>query len=363
MKVSHIFILCVCSAIPAIVNLAQAQVDISDEKLAEAVKTENIEFISQWIEDGGDVNYEFKRLGTLFQYSVNQRAKLVTSLLLDKGVNVNGVTRSNSIPPLSISLSDESGDTYQVLLDHGADPNLPDQFGDTPIFYALRNSNRDTIIPILLNKGADLNHVNNQGATPLLSAFVIKNTSILQSLTNNGANIDVELLADNNKSACGHCHGSPGPGLSLLEFGPHLAGQHEDYLLKQMNDFHSGARKHKFMNEPSRVLIEPLARQLAIYYAALPRAVNPTNASEETLQAGERIYTSRCSICHGEDGVNTQTKLTPVVAGLYATYTRNQLSNYKDGKRTNDEDGVMRHIVTDLSDIEIEAVSEYMQDL
>jgi len=337
--------------------------DVSDEQLAEAVKTENVELVNQWIEDGGDVNYKLKRPGTLFQYSVNQRAGLVTRLLLDNGVNVNGVTRSNSIPPLSISLSDETSDTYRVLLDHGADPNLPDQFGDTPIFYALRNSNRDTIIPLLVNKGANPDHVSDQGATPLLSAFVIKTTSILQSLTNNGANIDVELLADNNKGACGHCHGSPRPGLSPLEAGPHLAGQHEGYLFKQMNDFHSGTRKHRHMNAPARVLIEPLSRKLATYYATLPRAVNPSNASEETLQAGERIYTSKCSNCHGKDGVNTQTKLTPVIAGLYSTYTKIQLSNYKDGIRTTDEGGVMRHIVTDLSDFELEAVSEYMQNL
>jgi len=32
--------------------------DVSDEQLAEAVKTENVELVNQWIEDGGDVNYK-----------------------------------------------------------------------------------------------------------------------------------------------------------------------------------------------------------------------------------------------------------------------------------------------------------------
>jgi cytochrome c553 len=335
----------------------------TDEQLKAAVTTDNVELVEVWLADGGDVNHRFKRSGTLLQYAINQKSKNVTSLLLEKGADVNGVTRSNSIPPLSISFSDDSDYIYQELINLGADVNLPDQFGETPIFYAFRNPNRQAIVPLLIEKGADINHANKLGDTPFLSAFRFKNAAMLQTLLDNGAVIDAEMLAEKSKGVCGHCHSDNGPGVTLAVWGPHLAGQHEDYLLKQMVDYHMGARGHKHMNEPSKVLIEPIVQALASHFSARPRAVNPSTASAETLKAGEGVYTSKCLDCHGKDGIETRSGLTPAIAGLFSTYVKNQLTNFKNGTRKNDADGEMRAVASELSEQEIHDVSEYVQNL
>jgi cytochrome c553 len=66
---------------------------------------------------------------------------------------------------------------------------------------------------------------------------------------------------------CQTCHGLD--GLSKLPEAPHLAGQPEPYLVKSLNDYRHGVRKHDMMT----IVVAPLTDQdvadLAAYYAAI----------------------------------------------------------------------------------------------
>jgi cytochrome c553 len=72
---------------------------------------------------------------------------------------------------------------------------------------------------------------------------------------------------------CQTCHGLD--GLSKLPEAPHLAGQPEPYLVKSLNDYRKGIRKHDMMT----IVVEPLSDQdvadLAAYYAAIELNVKP----------------------------------------------------------------------------------------
>jgi len=72
---------------------------------------------------------------------------------------------------------------------------------------------------------------------------------------------------------CQTCHGLD--GLSKLPEAPHLAGQPEPYLVKSLNDYRSGVRKHDMMT----LVVQPLTDQdvadLAAYYAAIEVSVKP----------------------------------------------------------------------------------------
>ncbi|TRX55077.1 c-type cytochrome [Thalassomonas sp. M1454] len=64
---------------------------------------------------------------------------------------------------------------------------------------------------------------------------------------------------------CAPCHGKS--GLSVIDIYPNLAGQHSDYLLKQLRDFKSKARKDNVMNGMVSRLTDEDMQGLAKYYA------------------------------------------------------------------------------------------------
>ena len=72
---------------------------------------------------------------------------------------------------------------------------------------------------------------------------------------------------------CQTCHGLD--GMSKLPEAPHLAGQPEPYLVKSLNDYRKGVRKHDMMT----IVVQPLTDQdvadLAAYYAAIEVSVKP----------------------------------------------------------------------------------------
>jgi cytochrome c553 len=68
---------------------------------------------------------------------------------------------------------------------------------------------------------------------------------------------------------CAACHGKD--GRSPVDPGyPIIAGQYSDYLLKALQDYHTGARKNPIMGAIAQPLSAQDMRNLAAYYASLP---------------------------------------------------------------------------------------------
>jgi ankyrin repeat protein len=75
----------------------------------------------------------------------------------------------------------------QKLLTHGADVNVQDADGDTPLHGAAQNGNVE-IINLLLDKGANPNAKNKLGGTPLMWAAVYGHDDAARLLLSRGAN-------------------------------------------------------------------------------------------------------------------------------------------------------------------------------
>ncbi len=84
-------------------------------------------------------------------------------------------------------------------------------------------------------------------------------------------------VANGNVLMCQSCHGRG--GVSTLSGVPHLRGQNQAYLLQQLRDYHSGARKHPQMSAIARSLTEQDMQFLSQYFAEL---------GKDSSQLGER---------------------------------------------------------------------------
>jgi len=79
-------------------------------------------------------------------------------------------------------------DRVSILLLEGADPNIANDYGNTPLFLAIQNR-YPTIVRLLLEKGSNPNiRANYLGHTLLITASAIGNIEIVESLLRYGAN-------------------------------------------------------------------------------------------------------------------------------------------------------------------------------
>lgn len=167
--------------------------------------------------------------------------------------------------------------------------------------------------------------------------------------------------------ACVACHAADGNSPSPAN--PVLAGQHADYIAKQLANYKSGERKSAVMMS----MVPTLSPQDMINLGAYFEAQKPkTRAARdpELVKGGQQIYrggvaakgVAACASCHGPNGAGIPSQY-PRVAGQYAEYNLAQLQAFRSGERANDPNQIMRTIAAKLSDAEIKAVSEYMAGL
>jgi cytochrome c553 len=162
--------------------------------------------------------------------------------------------------------------------------------------------------------------------------------------------------------SCFLCHGAQGESTS--EIFPKLAGQHAQYIVKQLEAFKAGQRKSTTMADMVAKLTPDEMRALGKYYEKMP--VVQTEAKEPQLAAmGRYIYHSgnkfsgvpACVSCHGMEGQGAAN--LPRLAGQLSGYVSTQLKNFGKRERTNDN-AVMHSVASQMTELEMAAVAEYL---
>lgn len=176
--------------------------------------------------------------------------------------------------------------------------------------------------------------------------------------------------AESGKNKAATCIGCHGPdGNSFNPIWPKLAGQHPDYIVKQLSDFKAGNRKDPIMAGMAAPLSDQDMADLAAYYAT--QSVNKATPDAALAAAGERIYRggalaknlAACTGCHGPSGNGNPSSQFPSLKGQHAAYVAKQLRDFKAGNRGNDLNGMMRDIAAAMSEEEIDAVSAFISGL
>lgn len=206
----------------------------------------------------------------------------------------------------------------------------------------------------------------------LATAAVGMAASMMPAVAMAQANAKPDLAAGKNiaSTVCVACHGIDGN--SPTPANPSIAGQHPEYLAKQLHDFKplDGAepvRPSAVMAGFAATLSDADIRNVSAYYGS--QELKPVTAQEKDLvELGRQIYRGgiaakgipACSACHGPTGAGIPVQY-PQIHGQYAEYTATQLTAFRQGDRRNNAQ--MTQIAARLSDAEIRAVSDYIAGL
>jgi cytochrome c553 len=162
--------------------------------------------------------------------------------------------------------------------------------------------------------------------------------------------------------SCFLCHGENGESSS--EIFPKLAGQHANYIAKQLENFKVGKRKSTAMADMASRLSSEDMTALGHYFET--KKSDPEVIKDSELAGvGRYVFHNgnkfsgvpACASCHGKEGLGTAN--LPRLAGQYASYIETQLKLFSQRERTNDN-AVMHSIVSKMSPLEMAAVAEYI---
>ncbi|TXT22551.1 MAG: cytochrome c class I [Gallionellaceae bacterium] len=193
--------------------------------------------------------------------------------------------------------------------------------------------------------------------------------SMLATGVAQAADGDGDPKAGKDKSGmCQGCHGETGVGMAP-NF-PHLAGQYQKYIERQMRDYQTSKRVDPMMTGMAAGVTDPQdLKDIAAYFSSQKRVAGNPGGDKELLAKGRKIYFEgnmetgvyACSNCHGEkgDGKDTKNNVFPVISGQSKDYLLKQMNDFKSGERRNDPAGMMSAIVKKMTDAEINAVVEF----
>ena len=141
------------------------------------------------------------------------------------------------------------------------------------------------------------------------------------------------------EQVCAACHGADGN--SVAAANPSLAGQHADYIVKQLTEFKSGARKNPIMMGMAAPLSPEDMKNVGAYFSE--QKIKPRDAADKALlPEGQKIFKGgvastkipACMACHGPSGAGIPAQY-PRIGGQHSDYTEAQLNTFRAGTRAN----------------------------
>lgn len=178
-------------------------------------------------------------------------------------------------------------------------------------------------------------------------------------------------LGGGNVQACTSCHGINGEPIAGSNV-PRLSGQSSYYLLKQLHDYAEGPRQNAIMTGYARLLSPQQRADVAVAWSRRSAPYEPPRPAPDAAQVArgrqlveigdDGIMLQACSNCHG-GLARGEGSVVPYVAGQHQDYGLAALQDWVEGRRRNDDEGVMQAVVAKLKAEDRRAAAAYLATL
>lgn len=160
---------------------------------------------------------------------------------------------------------------------------------------------------------------------------------------------------------CQQCHQADASGLPSQNV-PALAGQHYEYLVKQVVDFLDRERDNDTMHQ--QLVQSGMNNATSIadvigYVANLSRNPAPEQGPGSMIAQGKQIYGGFCASCHGRNAEGSGDLWVPNLRGQHYGYMVEQMRRMARAQRGNVSEDLHRMFTT-YADEEFQAVADYL---
>ncbi|MEP6896975.1 MAG: c-type cytochrome, partial [Rhodanobacter sp.] len=152
---------------------------------------------------------------------------------------------------------------------------------------------------------------------------------------------------------------------------PKLAGQSEQYIVRQLTDFKTGKRQNPIMLGMATPLSEQDMHDVGAYFAS--KTMLPGVADQALVELGQKLFregdTTRgipaCMACHSIDGRGNPGAMYPELTSQHAQYLQATLKAWHDGTSWGDDahSQIMPSIAKKLEPGDIAALASYIEGL
>lgn len=226
--------------IKVLLNSGDFSINDKNEKnetpLSLAVDAGDLDFIRLIIALGANINQELTLNETVLHRAVKNLDLQVTELLLTKGADINTVQAWSYFfatgAPLHLAISKNSLSLVQILIKFNADPNLRNEWGETPLHLAAYYGCSEEIIDYLVQSGAHVHRLNGLNSwtasgSPLHVAAERSSPTVIAALIKNGADINSLNEKDESPISVAVQKSSLRSFKELLKYDPDLTLKNE----------------------------------------------------------------------------------------------------------------------------------------
>ncbi len=170
-------------------------------------------------------------------------------------------------------------------------------------------------------------------------------------------------------AVCSACHGLDGNS-SDPQY-PKLAGQSEQYIVHQLNNFKSGKRQNPIMMGMATPLSEQDMHDIGAYFAS--KTPLPGVADKALVEHGQMLFREgdatrnipACMACHLIDGRGNPGAMYPQLTSQHAPYIQATLKAWHDGTTwgSSAHAQIMPAIAKKLDSDDIAALASYIEGL
>jgi ankyrin repeat protein len=154
-----------------------------------AINSGSLDLVRLLLQHGSDINAQTAEGRTVLHLATALGNESLVKLVLDRGVekdsrDIYGIRPIHDAPNAIIT---------RLLLDHGADPHIPNLFDETPLLAAAWRDDTE-VIALLLAQKTNVNAQDGEGRTPLHRAVSKQRVENVTALLMSGADINLQDL-------------------------------------------------------------------------------------------------------------------------------------------------------------------------